>query len=154
MTLKQTFDSTPSIVKWPIIVGLAIILTLFLIFRGQTMWNGIGNKIFEWKIGKKQTQVQKELDDAAKIKAELEQSYKDLKQAKEDRASAIEETDRLKGIFNDSSKTSADKVAEFKKAISDSPTHTPTDNITNNDLCERAKSIGASAETITALCQQ
>lgn len=153
MTLKQKFDSIPSIVKWPIIVGLILLLAIFFFFKGQQIWNGFGNKIFEWKIGKKQEQVQKELSEATKQKAELEQSLRELKQAKEELNSAKAETDRLKGIFNDSSKTSSDKVAEFRKEISNSPTHTPTDNITNNDLCERAKAIGASAETITALCQ-
>lgn len=154
MTLRERFNSIPNIVKYPILLGLAIILILFIVFKGQQAWNGIGNKIFEWKIGKKQEEVNKDLADAARQKVLLEQSLKELQQAKEELVTAKAETDRLKGIFNDSSKTSSAKVAEFKKAVSDDPVHTPTDNITTNDLCERAKVIGASPATITALCGQ
>lgn len=154
MTLRERFNSIPSIVKYPILVGLAILLILFVVFKGQTTWNHIGNKIFEWKIGRKQEEVNKDLADAARQKILLEQSLKELQQAKEELVTAKAETDRLKGIFNDSSKTSAAKVAEFKKAVSDDPVHTPTDNITTNDLCERAKVIGASPATIATLCGQ
>jgi hypothetical protein len=154
MNLKETWGKIPSIIKYPILIGLAILILLFIVFKGQETWNHIGNKVFEWKIGKKQEEVNKDLSDAARQKVLLEQSLKDLKQVKEELVTAKAETDRLKGIFNDSSKTSAAKVAEFKKAVSDDPVYTPTDNITTNDLCERAKSIGASAATIAALCGQ
>jgi hypothetical protein len=154
MTIKERFNAVPNLVKYPIIIGIVIILGIFVVFKGQQTWNHIGNKIFEWKIGKKQEQVNKDLADAAKQKAALEQSYKELAQAVKERDEAKAETDRLKVIFNDSSKTSAAKVAEFKKAVADEPVHTPTDNITTNELCERAKAIGASAATIAAVCGQ
>ena len=154
MTLKERFDSIPNLIKWSIIAGIVIMLGIFVVFKGQQVWNGIGNKVFEWKIGKKQEDVNKDLANAAKQKDALEQSLKELRQAKEELTVAKAETDRLKGIFNDSSKTSAAKVEEFKKAVSDGPVRTPTDNITTNDLCERAKAIGASAATIAALCGQ
>lgn len=154
MTLKERFTSIPAIIKWPIIVGIVVILGLFTVFKGQQVWNGIGNKIFEWKIGKKQEEVNKDLADAAKQKVVLEQSLKDLKQAKEELTAAKAETDRLKGIFNDSSKTSAAKVEEFRKAVADDPVHTPTDGITIDSLCERAKTSGSSPATIAALCGQ
>lgn len=152
--IRETLDKIPNFVKIPIGIGLMAFVLIFIVFKGQQAWNSVGNKVFEWKIGKKQDEVNKELADAAKHKAELEQSLKELKTAKEELTAARAETDRLKGIFNDSSKTSAAKVAEFKKAVADDPIHTPTDNITTDDLCERAKSIGASASTITALCGQ
>lgn len=154
MSLKSFFDGIPNFIKIAIGVGLAIILVLFLVFKGQQAWNGIGNKIFEWKIGKKQEDVNKDLADAAKQKVVLEQSLKELKQAKEELTAAKAETDRLKGIFNDSSKTSAAKVEEFRKAVADDPVHTPTDGITIDSLCERAKASNSSPATVAALCGQ
>ncbi len=154
MTLKEWFNSIPNFIKWPIIAGFVLILGFFVVFKGQQVWNGIGNKIFEWKIGKKQADVNKDLADAAKQKAVLEQSLRELKEAKEELTTAKAETDRLKGIFNDSSKSSAAKVAEFNKAIADDPVSTPTDGITINDLCQRAKDSSASPATIAALCGQ
>lgn len=154
MDLKAKFNTIPNYIKWFVGMGLIVILAILLIYKGQQVWNGIGNKIFEWKIGRKQEEVNKDLDEAAKQKVLLEQSLKELQQAKEELITAKAETDRLKGIFYDSSKTSSEKVAEFKKAVSDDPVRTPTDNITTNDLCERAKSIGASPATITTLCGQ
>jgi hypothetical protein len=63
------------------------------------------------------------------------------------------EKDRLEKIFNDTSKTAAEKVAAFKAAVSDDPRHTPTDNVTIGDLCARARAANASAATVAALCQ-
>jgi hypothetical protein len=74
--------------------------------------------------------------------------------AKKDLEVEKAETDRLKKVFNDQAKTAAEKVAEFKKAVADDPVHTPTDNVTTEDLCARAKAIGSSAATIAALCGQ
>lgn len=147
-------DKIPNFIKIVVGVVLVIVLTLFIIFKGQQAWNGIGNKIFEWKIGKKVEDVQKDLDGAVKQKVLIEQSLKELAEAKKELDLIKTENDRLKGIFNDSSKSSEAKVAEFKKAISDDPVHTPTDNITTEDLCARAKTIGASAATISTLCRQ
>jgi hypothetical protein len=154
MDLKAKFNSIPNPIKWFVGVGLVVILAILLVFKGQQVWNGIGNKIFEWKIGKKQEEVNKDLADAARQKVLLEQSLKELKAAKEELTAAKAETDRLKGIFDDSSKNSAQKVAEFKKAVSDNPVHTPTDNVTTEDLCARAKAIGSSPGTIAAVCGQ
>ena len=152
--MRDFWNKIPNAIKIPVIAGLTILILLFVVFKGQSVWNHVGNKIFEWKIGKKQEEVNKDLADAARQKVLLEQSLKELQQAKEELAAAKAETDRLKGIFNDSSKTSAAKVAEFKKAVSDDPVHTATDNITTDDLCERAKVIGASPATIATLCGQ
>lgn len=154
MTLKERFDSIPNLIKWPIIAGIVIILGIFVVFKGQQVWNGVGNKIFEWKIGKKQEEVNKDFAEAAKQKAALEQSLKELKAAKEELTAAKAETDRLKGIFNDSSKTSAAKVEAFRKAVADDPVHTATDGVTIDSLCERAKTSGSSAATVAALCGQ
>ena len=152
--MKEFWNKIPALIKMPVLIGLAILILLFVVFKGQNAWNHVGNKIFEWKIGRKQEEVNKDLTDAARQKVLLEQSLKELQQAKEELETAKSETDRLKGIFNDSSKTSSEKVSEFKKAVSDNPVRTPTDNITTNDLCERAKVIGASPGTIAALCGQ
>jgi cell division protein FtsN len=117
-------------------------------------WNGIGNWLFSRQINAERAKVQKELDQAAEQKKVLEQTLLDYKQAKEELVTVKAEKDRLEQVFNDKSKTASDKVAQFKAAVADDPKHTPTDNITTNDLCERAKAIGSSPATIASLCGQ
>lgn len=152
MTLKATFDKIPNLIKVVVGIGLVIFLGLFLWYKGTQVWNGFGNFFFHRQINSERLKVQKDLEDAAKQKVLLEQTLKEYKAAKDELVTVKAEKDRLEGIFNDLSKTAAQKVAEFKKAIADDPVHTPTDNITTDDLCQRAKAIGASPATITAMC--
>lgn len=154
MTLKATFDKIPNLIKIVIGIGLVIFLGLFLWYKGTQVWNGIGNYFFHKQINAERLKVQKDLADAAEQKKVLEQTLRDYKQAKDELVTIKAEKDRLEIIFNDQSKTAAQKVAEFKAAVSDDLVHTPTDNITTNDLCERAKAIGASPTTISAMCGQ
>lgn len=144
----------PASMRLPLAVGLsALLLVGFLRFGGK-LSNGIGNWIFHRQVAAKQQEVQKELDSAAEQKKALEQTLFELKQAKDDYAKLKQQSEAAEKLFYDQSKTSAEKVAEFKKALDTGPAHTPTDNITTNDLCTRAKTIGSSPATIAALCGQ
>jgi phospholipase/lecithinase/hemolysin len=144
----------PSFIKWLFLAGGAILLAIFIWYRGTLIWNGIGNWLFARQINAERLKVEKDLKDAAAQKLALEQTLKDFAAAKVELQEVKAEKDRLEKIFNDQSKTAAAKVAEFKKAVSDDPIHTPTDNVTLDDLCTRAKAAGSSAATITALCGQ
>jgi biopolymer transport protein ExbB/TolQ len=150
-----------SFVKWfkanalitiPLTVGMVLILGFFVWYKSAGILNAFGNTWFAAKMSWQGRQLQKELDNAAEQKKEIEQTLLDLAVAKKDLEVEKAETDRLKKVFNDQAKTAAEKVAEFKKAVADDPVHTPTDNVTTEDLCARAKAINASAATITAVC--
>ena len=155
MTIMSTIQKIPTPIKWGLGIGIIIVLGLLIWFGVLTKaWNGLGNWLFSRQINAERAKVQKDLDKAAEQKKLLEQTLLDYKQAKQDLVTVKAEKDRLEQVFNDKSKTASDKVAEFKKAVADDPVHTPTDNITNNDLCARAKAIGSSPATIAALCGQ
>lgn len=143
-----------ALITVPVSVGLVLILGLVVWYKGSQVWNGIGNYLFHRQINAEQVRVQKELEGAAEQKRALEQTLIELAAAKRDLADVKAEKDRLEKIFNDQSKTAAEKVAEFKKAVADDPVHTPTDNVTTESLCARAKAIGSSAATVAALCEQ
>lgn len=149
--VKEWIKKYPAI---SLIVGIILAATLgsLIWVYGTRAWNGVGNKIFEWKIGKKQEQVNKELADAAEQKKALDQTLFELGQSKKELVTVKAEKDRLEQIFNDKSKTASEKVAAFKAAVADDPVVTPTDGVTTEDLCARAKAAGASAATISALC--
>lgn len=97
--------------------------------------------------------VEAELESAAAQQKEIDKTLTEFAVAKKELEIAKAETDALKKVFNDHSKSAAEKVAEFKKAVADDPVRTPTDNVTSEDLCARAKAIGASAATIQSLCR-
>lgn len=137
-----------------IVFAVTLSLVLFLWYKGAQTWNGIGNFLFHRQINAERQRVIKDLESAAEQKKVLEQTLRELAEAKKDLETVKAEKDRLEKIFNDQSKTAAEKVAEFKKAVADDPEHSPTDNITTEDLCARAKAIGSSAATIAALCGQ
>lgn len=147
-----------SLIKWlksnPIIAaGIVIILIVFIWWFQITVWNGIGNTIFAAKMTWQGRSVQKDLESAAAQQKEIDKTLTELALAKQEKEAAKAETDRLKQVFNDQSKTAAEKVAEFKKAMATQPVVTPTDGITSESLCERAKAVGASAATIQSLCR-
>lgn len=114
--------------------------------------NAAGNAIFAVKMSLQERNVQKELDSAVVQQKEIDKTLTELALAKQEKEAAKAETDRLKQVFSDQSKSAAEKVAEFKKSMADEPTHTPTDNVTTESLCERARTMGASAATVKALC--
>lgn len=148
-----------SVIKWlkgnPIIAaGIVIILIAFIWWFQITLWNGIGNTIFAAKMTWQGRSVQKDLESAATQQKEIDKTLTDLAVAKKELEITKAESDRLKQVFNDQSKTAAEKVAEFKKAMATQPVVTPTDGITSESLCERAKAVGASAATVAALCRQ
>lgn len=150
--INSVLNKIPVPFRWAIGIALAGILIFFLWYKGTQLWNGIGNYFFHRQINAANAKVQKDLDLAAEQKKELEKTITELAVAKKELESVKAEKDRLESIFNDQSKTAAQKVAEFKKAVSDDPEHTPTDGITSEDLCARSKAIGASAATIAAVC--
>lgn len=152
--INSILNKIPPVVQAGIVVVLALSLAVFVWYKGAQVWNGIGNFLFHRQINAERAKVSAELEAAAGQKKVLEQTLRDLAEAKKDLESVKAEKDRLEKIFNDQSKTAAEKVAEFKKALADDPVHTPTDNITTEDLCTRAKAIGSSAATIAALCGQ
>lgn len=148
-----------SVIKWlqgnPIIAaGIVIILIAFIWWFQITLWNGIGNTIFAAKMTWQGRSVQKDLESAAAQQKEIDKTLTDLAVAKKELEITKAESDRLKQVFNDQSKTAAEKVAEFKKAMATQPVITSTDGITSESLCERAKAVGASAATVAALCRQ
>lgn len=148
-----------SLIKWAksnpiIVVGIVIILAIFIWWFQAKLWNGIGNAIFAAKMSWQERSVQKELESAAAQQREIDKTLIDLALAKQEKEAAKAETDRLKQVFYDQSKTAAEKVAEFKQAMADSPVATPTDGITSEDLCARSKALGASAAVTTTLCRQ
>lgn len=98
--------------------------------------------------------VQKELESAAAQQKEIDQTLLELALAKQEKEAAKAETDRLKQVFHDQSKTAAEKVAEFKQAMANNPVTTPTDGITSEDLCARSKALGASAAVTATLCRR
>lgn len=133
-------------------IALVIALTLGWWFYGTRVWNGIGNWMFHRQINAERSKVDKELQDAAKQKQALEQTLLELKQAKEDLAQAKADRELAEKLFYDQSKTSAEKVAEYKKALATAPTHTDTTGITGDDLCARASASNSSPAIIAALC--
>lgn len=148
-----------SVIKWlkgnPIIAaGIVIILIAFIWWFQAKLWNGIGNTIFAAKMSWQGRSVQKDLESAAAQQKEIDKTLTDLAVAKKELEITKAESDRLKQVFNDQSKTAAEKVAEFKKAMATQPVITSTDGITSESLCERAKAVGASAATVAALCRQ
>lgn len=148
-----------SFLKWikgnPIIaIGAVIILAILTWYFQTKIWNGIGNTIFAAKMTWQGRSVQKDLESAAAQQKEIDKSLTELAVRKKELEAVKAETDRLKNVFNDQSKTAAEKVAEFKKAVADDPVHTPTDNISSEDLCARARAIGASPTTVAAVCGQ
>lgn len=148
-----------SLIKWlkgnPVItIAIAIVLVI-IIWRFQAkLLNGFGNAIFAAKMSWQERSVQKELESAAVQQKEIDKTLTNLAVAKRELEITKAESDRLKQVFNDQSKTAAEKVAEFKKAMAAEPVTSPTDGITSEDLCARAKAIGASGATIAALCGQ
>lgn len=152
--INSVLNKIPVPIRWAIGIALVVILIAFLWYKGTQVWNGIGNMWFAAKMSWQDKNVKKELDSAAEQKKVIEQTLREFADAKEELQTVKSEKDRLEKLFNDQSKTAAEKVAEFKKAVADDPVHTPTDNVTTEDLCARAKAIGSSAATISALCGQ
>jgi len=152
--INSVLNKIPSSVK--VIGGLAIVVifVFFLWYKGTQLWNGIGNWLFHRQINAERVKVQQELDQAAEQKKTLELTMREFAAAKAELEMVKAEKDRLEKIFNDQSRTAAEKVAIFKAAVADDPKVTPTDNITISDLCLRARAANASAATITALCGQ
>ena len=134
-------------------IGVVIILASLIWWFQAKLWNGIGNAIFAAKMSWQEKNLQKELESAAAQQKEIDKTLTELALAKQEKEAAKAETDRLKKVFNDQSKTAAEKVAEFKKAMATEPVVTPTDGITSEDLCARSKALGASATVTAALCQ-
>jgi chromosome segregation ATPase len=153
MALTDTLNRIPTLIKWAVGIGLAIILLVAFFQFGGSLSNRIGNWIFSRQINAKQAEVQKQLDEAAEQKKALEQTLLDLKEAKEDLAEATKQRELAERIFSDQSKNSAEKVAEYKKALAATPTRTDTTNITVSDLCKRAMEANSRPELIAALCQ-
>lgn len=153
-TINSVLNKIPSPLRWFLVIGLAVAVGILLWYKGSQVWNGIGNALFRRQINTERSKVQKELDSATEQKKQLEQTLIELRLAKQELVTVKAEKDRLETIFNDQSKTAAQKVAAFKAAAADDPVHTPTDNITTKDLCARAKAIGSSAATIAAVCGQ
>lgn len=134
------------------VVVLVIALTLGWWFYGTRIWNGVGNWLFHRQINAERQKVDKELAEAAEQKKVLEQTLLEYGQAKKELVMVKAEKDKLEQIFNDKSKTAQDKVAAFKAAAADNFLVTPTDGVTVDALCQRARSTNASAATISALC--
>lgn len=147
-----------SLLKWfksnPIIaIATVLVLAIFIWYFQAKLWNGVGNAIFAARMSWQNRSVQKELESAAAQQKEIDKTLTELAVAKKEVESAKAETDRLVKVFNDQSKTAAEKVAEFKKAMATEPVTTATDGITSEDLCARAKALGASASVTAALCR-
>jgi hypothetical protein len=143
-----------ALITVPLSIGLVLILGFFVWYKSAQIFNGIGNMWFAIKMSAQGRQLQRELESADVQKKEIEKTLVELALSKKDLDAAKAETDQLKKVFNDQSKTAAEKVAEFQNAVADEPVHTPTDNVTTEGLCARAKAIGASAATTAALCGQ
>jgi len=152
--INSVLNKIPSPVKVIGGLALAVILIFFLWHKGTQIWNGIGNWLFHHQINAEREKVQKELESAAEQKKALELTMLELATAKGELKVVKAEKDRLEKIFNDTSKTAAEKVAIFKAEVANDPKQTATDNITISDLCLRARAANASAATITALCGQ
>lgn len=150
--MNDPLSRLPPTIRLIIIVAVSVLILIGVWFYGAKAWNGIGNKVFEWRTGKKLEQVEKQLKEAENQKKELEKTLLELKQAKEDLAVATKARQQAEAIFNDSSKTSAQKVEAFKDTLGEPPVRTDTTGITTDSLCERAKATGAAAAVISALC--
>ena len=150
--IKEGWASISPLIKIGVGLVLLVLIVILLWYKGTQIWNGIGNWFFHKQINAERVKVDKDLKDAAEQKKVLEQTLRDLAEAKKQTEIAKAETDRLKGIFNNESTTAAQKVAEFRKSIGSEPIHTDTDSVTLSDLCQRAKDIHSSAATLAALC--
>lgn len=133
-------------------VVLVVVLSIGWFVGFSRVWNGIGNALFHRQINAERQKVDKELAEAAETKKALEQTLLEYGQAKKEIVTVKAEKDKLEQIFNDKSRTAQDKVAAFKAAVADDPVVTPTDGVTVDALCQRARSTNASAATIAALC--
>lgn len=97
-------------------------------------------------------QLQKELDSATEQKKEIEQTLIEFAKSKEALAAATKEREIREEIFNDKTKNAKEKVQAYEAAVSAAPVHTDPTNISTDDLCRRARSLGSSQATIDALC--
>ena len=152
--INDILNSIPKPILYVVGAGIAVLLLIFVLYKGSVIWNGIGNAWFAAKMSWQGKKLQTELESAAETKKELEKTLGELSEAQRNYAEIKQEKDRLEKVFNDQSKTAAEKVAAFRSSVADDPQHTPTDSITNTDLCARAKAIGASAATIAAVCRE
>ncbi|HSE25756.1 MAG TPA: hypothetical protein VLB68_29085 [Pyrinomonadaceae bacterium] len=130
------------------------ILAFFIWYKSTQLWNGIGNFVFATKMSWQGKELKKELDSAEAQKKEIDKTLTEYAVAKKELESIKVEKDRLEKVFNDQSKTAAEKVAEFRQSAASEPEHTATDNVTTESLCARARAIGASAATVAAVCGQ
>jgi hypothetical protein len=151
--INSLLNKIPRSVQFTIGAGLAILLALLIFYKGTQIWNGIGNFFFHRQINAERSKVQKELDSAAEQKKALEQTLIELAKSKEALAAASKEREIRDQIFNDKNKTAKEKVAAFEAAMQSAPVRTDPTGVSTNDLCERARSLGASQATIDALCE-
>lgn len=142
--------STP--VKWAVGIGLAVILALFLWLLVTKGWNGIGNYLFHRQANELNQKIKDQLAQAAEQKKVLEQTLIELARSKEELAKATKAREEAEKIFNDKSKTAAQKIAAYEASMSAAPIHTDAVNVTTADLCQRAKDIGSSQGVIDSLC--
>lgn len=150
--LNSIIAKIPTPIRWAIGIALIAIVLFFLWYKGTQLWNGIGNYFFHRQINSERAKVQKELDDAAAQKQELEKTLVEFAKAKEALAAASREREIREEIFNDKTTTAKEKLQIYQDVMSAAPVHTDPTGVTVSDLCERAKAIGSSAATIAALC--
>lgn len=151
--MNYLLNSIPKPVQIGIVIVLGAVLVFFLWYKGTQLWNGIGNFFFHRQINAERVNVQKELDDAAAQKQELERTLVEFGKAKEALAAAQKEREIREQIFNDANTTAKEKVALFEAAMQSAPLHTDPSGVTVDALCERAKALGSSAATLDALCR-
>jgi hypothetical protein len=154
VTLRERLSAVPRPTLYLLATGAAVILLLLLWYQGGRLWNGVGNYFFRREMNQARAEVQKQLDEAAAQKKELEHTLIQLDGAKKDLAAAETARAEMERVFNDKFKTAGEKVAAFRDSLSDAPVHTDTTGITTSALCERAKANNASPGTIAALCAQ
>lgn len=137
-----------------LVIASSILIVIILFFFGARAWNGVGNYFFQREVTKARAEVQQQLDQAAQQKKELERTLIELDLSKRDLEKATKAREEAEAIFNDKSKTSAQKVADYKAVLADAPIRTNPSGVTTDDLCQRAKANGADATVVNALCGQ
>ncbi len=148
--LKTYWDKIPAPIKWGIIFVVILLGWLYLT-KGI---NGISNFVFWRKANREQAAIQEKLNKAEKQQEVIDQTLKDLAVANSKLEEAKKVTDKAVEVFDDTDKTSKQKVAEFEAIMSTAPVRTDPTGVTDDQLCARAKAAGSNPDLIAALCSK
>lgn len=139
-SLLRLFEKIPPTLRIPVLAGLAIgILALVFVF-GTRAWNGIGNRVHEWRVSVAQKEIQKFKDEAALSKELATKSiaaYEAEKKIAEEEKAKRELAEK---VLADRTKNTDQKLAAYFAAVNARPTVSGPES--TEALCTRARELG------------